>query len=216
MQVIGLSFQSHSKRSRQAANGQQWILQLSNILESLGYFIPALYLPMYSTSLGYKPYIGTILLALLNISSVFGAIILGTLCDSQHISTIILISTTFSTLSVVLLWGLSTSLPALIVFAIIYGVFAGGWSAIWTGMMKEVQMKEKGAGFGVLMGLWSAGRGIGAIASGPISEKLLKAGWSYRGMGGFGTEYGVLVVFTGISALGGGVGVFSRWIGRKW
>jgi len=87
-------------------------------------------------------------------------------------------------------------------------------------MMAEVQKQEEGAPFGLLMGLWSAGRGLGAVVSGPVSEGLLRGGWRGgvgRGKmgGGYGTKYGVLMVFTGASAFGGLIGVGSRWVGRK-
>jgi len=57
------------------------------------------------------------------------------------------------------------------------------------------------------MGLFAAGRGIGAVLSGPVSEVLLRN--DHLGAGGeqarFGyqTEYGVVIVFTGVSAVFG-------------
>jgi hypothetical protein len=52
------------------------------------------------------------------------------------------------------------------------------------------------------MGIFSAGRGIGAVLSGPISENLLGCGgFATDGLKiGYGTSYGVLTVFTGVSA----------------
>lgn len=75
-------------------------------------------------------------------------------------------------------------------------------------MMKEVQRVSADAKMGTLMGLFAAGRGVGAVLSGPISELLLSKtpqvrdnedGWGF----GYGTKYGVLIVFTGASALFG-------------
>lgn len=59
----------------------------------------------------------------------------------------------------------------------------------------------------------AAGRGIGNVASGPLSEALVrvgkwKAGWA------FGTGYGALIVFTGVSALLGGLSVVGRYIDK--
>ena len=134
-------------------------LQAANILESLGFFLPAIYLPSYARSIGLSPLSGTVLLALLNSFSVVGAITLGGLCDRLHVTTVVGVSTIGSTLSIVLLWGFGSNLPLLMVFAAVYGVFAGGFSAIWTGMYKEVREKNPEAGMGMLMGLFSAGRG---------------------------------------------------------
>ncbi|KAH9214100.1 major facilitator superfamily domain-containing protein [Leptodontidium sp. 2 PMI_412] len=184
------------------------ILQASNIFESLGFFLPAIYLPTYATFLHLSPQIGTLLLALLNLFSVVGAVLLGHLCDKMHVSHVIAISTFGSTFSVFLFWGPAKEVARLIVFAMVYGAFAGGYSALWAGMMKEVQ-KVKGCeevGMGVLMGAFAAGRGIGAVASGPLSEILLNM--PIGGVAGFNSEYGTLIVFTGASAFAGGVGWF--------
>ncbi|PQE07642.1 hypothetical protein CJF30_00007369 [Rutstroemia sp. NJR-2017a BBW] len=187
-----------------------WFLQAANILTSLGFFSPSIYLPSYASSLHYSPMIGTLLIALLNSFSVIGAISLGHLSDIWHISTVVMLSTTLATIPVFLLWGLSTSLPSLIAFTLMYGIFAGGWSAIWAGMIREVQRRDKNAGFGVLMGLFSAGRGIGSVVCGPVSEMLISyGGWHYA-VGGYGTEYGLVIVFTGVSAICGLVGVVAR------
>lgn len=126
----------------------------------------------------------------------------------MHVSHVIAISTFGSTFSVFLFWGPAKEVARLIVFAMVYGAFAGGYSALWAGMMKEVQ-KVKGCeevGMGVLMGAFAAGRGIGAVASGPLSEILLNM--PIGGVAGFNSEYGTLIVFTGASAFAGGVGWF--------
>ncbi|PVH87663.1 MFS general substrate transporter [Cadophora sp. DSE1049] len=182
------------------------ILQASNILESLGFFLPAIYLPTYATYLHLSPRIGTLLISLLNLFSVVGAIVLGHLCDKMHVSHVIAISTFGSTFSIFILWGPAKEVARLIIFAMMYGAFAGGYSALWAGMMKEIQ-KVKGCeevGMGVLMGVFAAGRGIGAVVSGPLSEVLLNK--SVGGVSGFKSEYGALIVFTGASAFAGGVG----------
>lgn len=78
----------------------------------------------------------------------------------------------------------------LIVFAATYGVFAGGFSAIWSGMMREVQrdmLEEetrerreaagpRKTGMALLMGAFAAGRGVGSVLCGPVSEVLLRWG----------------------------------------
>jgi MFS family permease len=183
-------------------------LQLANIVEGLGFFLPAIYLPSYAQSLRLPPVAGTILLAMLNIFAVLGSVVMGFLCDHLHVTAVITISTLGAATSVFLFWGLATKLPLLIIFAATYGFFAGGFSAIWSGMMKEVQRVSRDAKMGTLMGLFAAGRGIGAVVSGPVSQVLLSKahpvrddidGWRF----GFETKYRALIVFTGVSALFG-------------
>ncbi|APA08673.1 hypothetical protein sscle_04g034430 [Sclerotinia sclerotiorum 1980 UF-70] len=188
-----------------------WFLQIANILTSLGFFAPAIYLSSFSASLSFSPILGTALIALLNSFSVIGAISLGHLSDIRHITTVVLLSSTFSALSVFLLWGISTSLPSLVMFTIIYGIFAGGWSAIWAGMIREVQRADENAGFGVLMGLFSAGRGVGSVVCGPVTECLIRYGGLKGVGGGYATDYGAVIVFTGVSAACGLIGLGARF-----
>lgn len=134
-----------------------WILQAGNILESLGYFVPGVYLPIYARTLGLSSIAGTITISLFNTTSVFGQIIIGSLVDRYHVTTVALISTLGTTFSVFLLWGMSTSLPLLCIFSLAYGLFAGGYSATWSGIIQEVQKKEGGAETGMVFGLLAAG-----------------------------------------------------------
>lgn len=86
--------------------------------------------------------------------------------------------------------------------------------------MNEVRRNgDSRAGMGQLMGVFAAGRGIGAVVSGPVSEVLLgvmKGRGFDGGRGwGYGSEYGVLIVFAGVSAFCGivALGVKKRKIG---
>jgi len=67
------------------------------------------------------------------------------------------------------------------------------------------------------MGLWffavlRCGRSVGNVVSGPVSEALVRAGRvGFEGV--YGSQYGPLVIFTGVSAALGGVGFLGR---RVW
>jgi hypothetical protein len=50
------------------------------------------------------------------------------------------------------------------------GFSRGGVSAVCAGMIKEVKREHPEAGMGSLMGVFAAGRGLGAVVSGPVSE----------------------------------------------
>lgn len=56
------------------------------------------------------------------------------------------------------------------------------------------------------------GCGIGNVISGPISAALLEDAWSTSGKWGYSTEYGPVILFTGMTALLGGWG----WIWKAW
>ena len=148
--------------------------------------------------------------------------------DRLQVYTCILVSTLGSTLSVFLLWGFSYRFPTLLVFSSVYGLFAGCWSSTYPGVVSAVKSEfrlrrersESSEGNGLagsaqrvkdvdgmmVLAMMGVGRGIGNLVSGPVSEALVKAG----GLGAYGAGYGNLVVFTGVSAFCGGVGVL-RW-----
>lgn len=67
---------------------------------------------------------------------------------------------------------------------------------------------------GLVIGLLSAGRGIGAVVSGPLSEVLLKSRpWQGATSLGYGSAYEGLIVFTGVTAAAGGVSFLGRVLG---
>jgi len=193
-----------------------WILEAGNILQGLGFFIPNIYLPSYAQSLGLSYVSSTLTVSLANTTSVFGAVLLGSLIDRFHVTTVILISAIGSTASVFLFWGLAASFPALCVFSLFYGLFAGGYSSTYTGVLAEVKRREPGSESGLIFGMLSAGRGIGAVACGPLSDVLLSSRpWRGEAALGYGTGYGGLIVFTGVTAALGGLSwVAGRGGGR--
>ena len=69
----------------------------------------------------------------------------------------------------------------------------------------------------MIFSFFSLGRGVGNVISGPVSEALIKAG-DVGGAGMYGTQYGSLVLFTGLSAAFGGVGLEGRrvrWLSER-
>lgn len=64
-------------------------------------------------------------------ASVPGLIFLGWLSDRFDLRIAMIVSTLGSALAVFLLWGLSNSLPPLMVFSFIYGFLGPSWSALW-------------------------------------------------------------------------------------
>ncbi|KAK8851460.1 major facilitator superfamily domain-containing protein [Apiospora arundinis] len=67
---------------------------------------------------------------------------------------------------------------------------------------------------GMVFAWLAAGRGIGNVVSGPLSEGLLDGlPWLGRAASGYGTGYGGLIVFTGVTACFGGASIFWRRAG---
>jgi MFS family permease len=188
------------------------ILFSANVIQSLGYFLPAIYLPSFARTLGANAIESTVPIILVNAAAFVGCLCMGAATDKYHVVHCILVSAIGSTLGVFLLWGFSTSLAPLYVFCIIYGAFAGCQSSAWSAIVRNTQEKRRGADSGMVWACLSAGKGVGNICSGPLSEALLHAGnWS-AGFA-YGSGYGALIAFTGVTALFSGWGYAAKRIG---
>lgn len=190
-------------------------------MQGLGYFIPSIYLPTYAKAIGLSNEASSVTLSLINAAAVVGNIAVGALVDRVDINTAIVIPSVAATVACFVVWGLSTSLAPLYVFAIMYGASAGGYSATWPGITMAIRDRcrdENGVSrvdSGMVVALLAAGKGIGSVASGPLSELLLEADtWRGRAGGAFGTGYGGLVVWSGITMFLGGTSWFVKKMGR--
>jgi len=173
-----------------------WTYSFSNLAMGLGYFFPALFLPSYVRLLGEDAQMGALLLALMSVAQVAGQFTSGYISDNRRIPLNALIATCASVAAVatLALWGLASSLGSLAGFAILYGFFGAGYTAMWARMVTAVS--EEPLASQAMFGLFCAGKGVGNILIGPISAGLLK--WSERSTGYAHGMYEAVVVFTGV------------------
>ncbi|ESU15749.1 hypothetical protein FGSG_09209 [Fusarium graminearum PH-1] len=182
--------------------------QLVNVVEATGYFLPTIYLPTYArTTFGTSAVLSALTVILVNIAATAGLMIMGFLSDRLAVTTCMLISAVGVGISVLLVWGLTASLPVLYVFCIMYGLFAGSWASIWPGIMREVTQKFQDQNEHIdpvmVHGHLCAGRGVGNIISGPLSGSLIRGQpWQGKVIGGYGSGYGILILYTGLTGLG--------------
>lgn len=183
-----------------------WIMQAFNIVQGMGFFLPPNYLPSYAQSLGLSSRTGSLMLVLVNLAAVFGCILIGFLIDRLETTNVVFGVSAGASAACLAIWGLSTSLPVLAVFALIYGLTAGSYSCAWTGIIRDVQRRATTADTNVVFGFLAAGRGLGATISGPLSEALVGSGHTLKDKAafGYGSEYGALIIFSGCTALVGG------------
>ncbi|KAF2636807.1 MFS general substrate transporter [Massarina eburnea CBS 473.64] len=182
------------------------------VLQGLGYFLPAIYLPTYALSLGASGLQSTVTIVLLNFAAFLGSLTMGTAVDKWDVTNCLAISAMGSTLAVFLLWGFATNLAVLYVFCVMYGAFAGCNSSSWSAVMRDTKAKRERADLGMIFAFLSAGKGVANLCSGPLSEVLLHAGNWKAGMA-YGGGYGALIVFTGTTALLSTWGLAAKRIG---
>ena len=149
-----------------------WTYFASNIIQGLAFFFPGLYLPSYATAIGLSSAQGALLVALLSVSQVGGQFSFGYLSDHRvPLNFLILISTVVSAIAVSAIWGLARSLVVLVIFSLVYGFFAAGYSAMWARMASAVS-DEPSASM-AMFGFFNFGKGVGNVITGPISACLL-------------------------------------------
>jgi hypothetical protein len=195
-----------------------WVMQGGVIVQALGYTMPNTYLATYATAIGFPPITGPILVALFSLASVPGSFLLGLLGDRMTATKVILISSLGSALPVFLLWGLSRRLAAMVVFVLMYGFFAGGFSSTWSSMLHTIKREDTSADTSIVFGLLLGGRGVGFVLGGPLSGALLSAKVLLGpGSSGYATGYGSVMLFTGVTAVLGALASFWTIARRaKW
>lgn len=78
--------------------------------------------------------------------------------------------------------------------------------------MRDTLRKRRGADSGMVWATLAAGKGIGNLCSGPLSQALRSAGEWNAGMA-YGSGYGAIITFTGVTALFSGWGFAAKRLG---
>ncbi|KAK0255119.1 hypothetical protein LTR29_010725 [Friedmanniomyces endolithicus] len=187
-----------------------WLFQFGNVTMSLAYFLPSLWIPSFSRDMGMPSFSGPLAICLINVAACAGYILQGQLVDRYHVTTAIFVSVAGSVISIFLFWGFATSQPMLYIFALIWGLTGGGFTANWAGCASALKTSSNSLDTSMVISLMCVGKGIGSVVTGPISEQLLQVG-PWRGAPfAYGSQYGALIVFTGATAMLGGTACLGR------
>lgn len=147
-----------------------WLFTSANLAQALCYFVPGLILPTFASSLGLSGTSGALVLAAFNLATTFGQVAMGILSDRvSNVLLLVFVSSFVSALASFLIWGFAASLPALLVFALIYGWFAGGFVILWP-KFGSILSEDPGPVYSMM----AFGKGIGNILTGPLSSPLME------------------------------------------
>ena len=197
--------------------------QLANISQGLGFTLPSIYLPTYATTvLGVDKFAAASTILVVNVASVVGCPSMGWLSSQLHPATCLFIATIGASLATLVLWGLAMLFPSLLIFCAFYGLFAGSYTSAWTGIMRQftsdntISTNAHGHDTDPVMviSVLAAGRGLGCILSGPLSQALVSnMPWKGGAYAAYGTGYGPLILFTGATAAFGGLILPCKYMG---
>ncbi|KAJ5397584.1 monocarboxylate transporter [Penicillium cosmopolitanum] len=200
-----------------------YFYSIAIIFQSSGYGIPQTYLSTYARDVAMLSQTsGTLMLALFNAPGIIASAFFGWLSDNKKIplsaQAVSAIPPICSALSAFFFWGLTSkgAIGLLIIFSMTFGFFSGGYSATWGGMLKQIEResveRNEAVDPGMLYGLLNGVRGVGYASGGIAGMGLLKAGTIVTSQRfAFGSSYGPLILFTGLSSLIGGWVVLWRW-----
>lgn len=117
------------------------------------------------------------------------------------------------------MWGVAgTSFGSLLAYGLLFGAVAGGWTSLWSAVIREATPPSKDDGLSdtvTLFGWLSLSRGLGNVLSAPISSALISGAAISQDLG-FGVDrgkygstilsIGVLMTVAGLIEIGNGFG----------
>lgn len=108
-----------------------WLFVGGAVMQSLAQFLPALWIPSFALSIGLPKISGPTGLALINSATCVGAAAMGSLVDNVDVGVAVAVSTVGQMVAIFVFWGLTLSQPMLYIFALAWGLFAGGFASTW-------------------------------------------------------------------------------------
>ncbi|KEF56024.1 uncharacterized protein A1O9_07604 [Exophiala aquamarina CBS 119918] len=187
---------------------------IANVVQGLGVYLPGIYLPSYARSLGFSEVVATSSLSLINVGILLGSIVGGVLTDRWSPKGVIIVSALASMNGAALLWGFSASAALILLFGFTHGFFMGCMTASWPGVIREIVERDTTltAEPSLIFALFVAGRGIGNVASGPLSQSLLHLPILSKALNyGYGSMYGSMILFSAGTMAAGVLGaVFDK------
>ena len=155
---------------------------------------------------------GAIAISLMSAANIVGAVATGFMTDRYHVTTAINVCAVGTLIAVFLFWTFAVYTPMLFLFAILYGIFAGGFASTWSGVVDPIRKTHPATDTGMIVSLFACIKGLAAVVSGPLSAALVRSdAWQRNAGYAMGSGYGYLIVFSGVTASMSFIG----WGGKK-
>ncbi|EIW56757.1 MFS general substrate transporter [Trametes versicolor FP-101664 SS1] len=167
------------------------LLVIGSCFVSLGLFTPFCFIVSYATDHNVDPTTAFYVLALLNLASVLGRIAPAHFADAFGRFTLLVPCAFLAGLSTLLLWSTAHTLPQLLVYAAMYGLFSGAFNALIVPCIAQISdIREIGMRIGLLYSIIS----FPSLIGNPTAGALLRVcHGSYTG----------LIVLSGVSVMVG-------------
>ncbi|KAM3578654.1 hypothetical protein VKS41_008854 [Umbelopsis sp. WA50703] len=161
------------------------VMAVAVFFQALGYFVPNLFIQSYATYAGANDQMSTIVLSVLNASTIIGYITLGHVSDRYGYSTALILSSLIAGLSAFFLWGFAgKSFALLMTFVIVYGTAGSGFTSSFPSIVTDIAGTEYRKPI-LINGVFMLLRGIGNVVGNPLGSLLLTSanrvstGWNH-------------------------------------
>lgn len=145
-------------------------LTCAEIAASIGFLIPMYYFQTYSLHIGLTAQNGALIAGISSGASCIGRIALGFAADRLPKTLVVSVCAWMTAGSILIVWTLSKSFGVYLVFAIIYGFFAGGYVSLVPLVVSETFGSHQ---LSTVIGFMYAASGVGMLSGAPIAGMIL-------------------------------------------
>ncbi|CAO3599274.1 unnamed protein product [Absidia cylindrospora] len=107
-------------------------------ITTFGYLVPSFLLPSYADSLGLNPWVGTNLSAILSAINAVSKLVVGYTSDRVGRVNTFCVCTFLSGIMCLAIWTNATTEPTIWVFAVLYGLFGGGYLTMLAASLPQI------------------------------------------------------------------------------
>ncbi|MCG6952077.1 MAG: MFS transporter [Betaproteobacteria bacterium] len=152
-----------------------WLLYLSSVLVCVGLFVPMVHLASYAQDAGYTQAQGVALVSLIGLGSLLGRFTIGGIAD--RIGRQPSLALMYIGLGLMLvLWWLTSTYWVLVLFALLFGTFYGGFVALAPTIIMDLYGPRAVSG---IIGVLYTGPGLGTLVGPPLAGAAFDAFGSY-------------------------------------
>ncbi len=158
-------------------SGPFWAIYAGALLMSFGLFVPFVHLVPYAADVGLGEGFGVLLIVLLGVGSTVGRFLFASVTGwiGRRLSFALMY---VGAAAMLVMWTQSTGAPALVVFALVFGAFYGGFVAIAPSLAADY---FGGKALGSIIGALYSGVGFGALLGSPAAGYAFDFFGSYTG-----------------------------------
>ncbi|KIJ69513.1 hypothetical protein HYDPIDRAFT_145674 [Hydnomerulius pinastri MD-312] len=147
------------------------LLFLGLAIATFPLIVPPFFIPLYASSIGISPSVGSALLAAFSLSSAVGRIGFGYLGDIVGPLNSLMLAFVVTSLCMLAMWPASASLAPFVAFIIINGLGNGGFFPTMPSVVGHVYGSTRlSTALGMIVSAWSAGYLLGAPVAGYILQ----------------------------------------------